>query len=133
MNPFEKLLAGVALFLFLLFSDVMVGTVVHTSLPDEKIDDVVKVFLHEPRHYSFLCKMPDSNELILRDFRNISPRIFRDVPSNKNMYVELRGIWKNIDGMHYNSVTIHIHAVSGIEGAGWDHGKFGRGQTQVIE
>jgi hypothetical protein len=30
-------------------------------------------------------------------------------------------------------LDIHIHNLDEIQGGGWNHGKFGRGKTQVIE
>jgi len=31
------------------------------------------------------------------------------------------------------SLEIHVWSEADIEGGGWDHGKFGRGQTSVIK
>ena len=107
------------------------------KIHEEKIDGVVRVFVHEPYHFSLLVKHESNGSEL--DFQNYKGweinefRVFSDVASDKEMWAK-----KIFDGRGFErqcrfELQIHIHSVNDIHSAGWDHGKFGQGQTNVIE
>ena len=59
-------------------------------------------------------------------------KIITDVSADKKMWVLTRGYYAGRDPV-YEYVEIHIHAAKDVNGGGWNHGKFGSGQTNVIE
>ena len=60
-------------------------------------------------------------------------KIFRDVPLEKQMFAEAVKSNSIMDCPRgYGSLDIHIHNIQEINGAGWDHGKFGTGRTNII-
>jgi len=81
-----------------------------------------------------LRKRPNSKELVMESYRcsNYSKcvRLFSDVNRDNKMWALVRG-----RRGHWNLsyLEIHLHSVKNIEGTGWDHGKGGKGTTQVIE
>ena len=54
--------------------------------------------------------------------------LFSDVSPTNHMWAQI--IYAK-NGL--KNLAIHIHSPKDINGAGWDHGKLGRGQTQVLE
>jgi len=103
-----------------------------------RVDNVVRVFWHEGTLYSFHVREPNSVEIKLvfthytmcvnqRTYTNI----LADVPLGNPMWVYYI-INHNWDRSCLKVLEIHIHSEKDIEGGGWNHGKFGRGQTSVI-
>lgn len=108
------------------------------ELPDKKIDRVARILMHEPDRYTFLYRVPDSKELESMTIDHIiNLSIIEDVPTNNEMWVNIKrhsgGGGRTRDEVTIDSVEIHIHGANDINGAGWNHGKFGRGQTTVVE
>jgi len=101
-----------------------------------KILNVERVYWHEGCFYSFT--VPIENSV---GFHNVSaPRglcdrdnvsIIPDVPTGEKMWVHYV-IEKRVD-TYLDKLEIHVHAVTDINGGGWNHGKLGTGQTTVIE
>jgi len=64
--------------------------------------------------------------------------ITKDVPIEQSMWVSyeiLHGSFSQPDPC-LMKLEIHIHSVKSvkdIDGAGWNHGKFGNGETSVVE
>ena len=105
-----------------------------------RIDNVVRVFWHEGTRYSLQVRKPNSAEIETIAINNNmcggkSPRdrikILADVPLLDSMWVRytVNFNW-NLDCLE--ALEIHIHSEKDIDGGGWNHGKFGRGQTSVI-
>jgi len=59
-------------------------------------------------------------------------KIFYDVPKDEKMYLEYQ---KKCSGGNLLMawMEIHIHSIDEINGGGWNRGKFGKGQTNVIQ
>ena len=100
---------------------------------DEKleIDEVVRVFMHTPRHWSVLRREQDHQLRVVEFYNDEAPLIIDDVPDGEDMrlvLVPMKG-----GGSSYSSWEVHIHKASDVNGAGSDNGKFGHGQTQVIQ
>ncbi|MFA5838452.1 MAG: hypothetical protein WC849_00740 [Candidatus Paceibacterota bacterium] len=101
---------------------------------NEKTQIVERIFMHEPTEYSFMYFKPNTNELKTATYGIESEylKIISDVkPENKPWfyYAEFNGH----NQPSYRVLIIHIRNVSDIQGGGWNHGKFGRGQTVVIQ
>lgn len=102
-----------------------------------KIDiyrNVDRVFMHEPGQYTFLVS-DDTKRLWLITPRTTSGYflIFADVSANEPMwakvtYDETKDFYEG-----RTEVEIHIHSAKEIDGAGWDFGKQGKGQTVPVE
>lgn len=103
--------------------------------PDEEIRDVVRVFMHEPNHFSVLVRANGAKEGTFIDLHWISStQYFFDVPAGQPMWVEKKDITQYPNGSAtIGRIALHLHSPQDINGAGWDHGKFGRGSTQVVE
>jgi hypothetical protein len=92
---------------------------------------VERIFMHEPEDYSFFIREPGTTELKTLKVRVLSPerlKIFEDVRTGEPCWINLGDTWNN----HSLSLDIHIDSPTRVEGAGWNHGKFGRGQTVPI-
>lgn len=107
-------------------------------IEEVRINNVVRVFWHENTRYSVQVREPGSVEI--KTIR-ISPqymcsenqlRLLADVPPEKSMWIRYV-INQNWDSDCLKLLEIHIHSEKDIEGGGWNHGKFGRGQTSVIK
>ena len=94
---------------------------------------VYRVFMHETNRYTFMTKEESEDKVWVVNV-SCSERIhlYSDVPQGERMYVEYCKKCSAGDAS-YKRVDIHIHNVDEIHGGGWDHGKFGRGQTVVVE
>lgn len=101
---------------------------------DEK-SEVVAVWKHDPGVYSVTIK--DGITLVDKSFWSdmgrATPLIITDVPEGQNMWYEAHFSDNAFNGKGYSNVRIHIHSIKDINGAGWNHGKFGSGQTQLLE
>ena len=109
-------------------------------IEEEKIDNVVRVFWHEGNNFSVMVKPSGTNRLKLIRFPEYhcdtdapGVRIFTDVESDKPMWVSSKvGFGGSVKWCVY-FVDIHIHSEKDVDGGGWNHGKFGSGQTSVIQ
>lgn len=126
----KKLAGSIAAFILL---GSLMGCVDRQTPVDEKIDNVVRIFMHSPRQFSVLVES-GSNELTLRTLPYLwgEVKIFTDVPRGQKNWVILNGYHSTMNGNHL-SLELHIHSPKDVEGGGWDHGKSGKGMTQVIE
>lgn len=100
---------------------------------DEKIENVIRVFMHEPNKFSFMIQTQESSEIRMITLEG-KAEFIADALETEKMWVIARGRQVHYGGyVSVNRLEIHIHSPKDINGAGWDHGKFGSGQTQVIE
>lgn len=101
--------------------------------PSTKRVYVDKVFMNENTRYTFITI--ENGEAIVREKSTHYPRrihLYTDVPKGERMYIEY---YEKCSGgtKMLQRLDIHIHNLDEIQGGGWNHGKFGRGETQVIE
>lgn len=125
--------------LALLFALVLVVSFVgcnQTKTKSHRLDNIARVFMNEPRIYTFLVR--DSIGLtvvVLHERRNeyehYNVQFVQDADPKSPMTAEWRGV--TTDSCLYDDLTIHIHSPIEIEGGGWDYGKFGHGTTQVVQ
>lgn len=103
------------------------------ELAQEKVENIVRVFMHEPGRYSFLIQLSNSSVVTMRTFLlyNCETKFIMDVPKNEKMWAYIK---RESDPRVFRTfIDVHIHSVRDVEGAGWNHGKFGKGQTYVIQ
>ena len=103
---------------------------------DRKLERIVRVLMHDPGHFTFLAEQPNTGELIqvtVDLHSNCGVRILQDVASDQPSWTRWE-TWTRGGGIcDVRNLEIHIHSADEVNGAGWDHGKFGRGQTTVVE
>lgn len=104
-----------------------------------RITNVVRVYMHQPCQYTFDIQVPESKEISSRTFYNmcgnmsIPVRRIADVPANLPMWVKYTRWNRGCVGTIDQNFEIHLHSVTDINGAGWDHGKGGYGTTTIVE
>ena len=111
-----------------------------------RIKNVVRVFMHEPDVYTVYYQKPGSDKIEKEYINSLGTdkvAIIADVAPDEMMHVEFacehlvpcenrKGCNKKLC-VNMKKAKIHIHSVDDINGAGWNHGRHGRGQTVVIE
>jgi len=105
------------------------------SLVTTTVKNVERVLMHEPENYTFFYTNPKApNELLpLRIPAVIKVNFFQDVPAEENSWLTFTSYGECLSICHAGLLELHLHSAQEINGAGWDHGKFGRGQTIVVE
>ena len=98
--------------------------------------NVSQVMMHDDHHYTFFVER-DNGMINKYTFRYSNPKIFHDVPKRKPMFIEYKRCIspKKLNKRVYDYtklISIHLHSATEINGGGWDHGKFGHGQTSVL-
>jgi len=100
----------------------------------EKKVYIKRVYMNEVNRYTFITKNSDGSNKVweISGWDKSVFRIYDDVPVGKEMYVEYS---KKCQGgtLFFYNVNIHIHNLYELQGGSWNHGKFGKGQTQVIK
>lgn len=94
----------------------------------ERIENIVRIFMHQPGDYSLMIKNPGSAEIETRRCPNVSVKIIQDLEPQQSIWALVQ---KRIGTT--SSMELHIHKPEDINGAGWDNGKQGKGTTTVIE
>ena len=108
------------------------------SVEKMRVDNVMRIFMHERDYFSFMIEK-DNPEIEIVTYRALDVRIIRDVPRDKKGWLDLekcRGAldsWPGRADLSCKKMEIHIHSEKEVEGGEWNHGKGGRGVTQVIE
>jgi len=110
-----------------------------------QIHNVSRIFMHELHQYTLYVQQSEKEvrtekirlwQTYKPDFTG--PDVKTDVPSNQLSWVEFDSYWKNgsacieADPCARN-VIFHLNSVAVVNGGGWDHGKYGNGQTIVVE
>ena len=95
-----------------------------------RIDGVDKIVMHEPHRYSFLVDGKFQTYTIWSGRADCVE--FVKLIDGEKPWVEAHYESKFLDGWKCCWMIIHANP-SNINGGGWDHGKFGKGQTVVIE
>ena len=105
---------------------------------EKQILHIERIFMHEPGSFTlFVASPPGSKVLselyISSRYSGTTPLYVVDVPADQLMwltYTENRSWW---DGDQISNIVIHLHGVDEVSGGGWNHGKFGHGQTEVVQ
>jgi hypothetical protein len=97
-----------------------------------KIENVTRIFMHETNNFTFFVEKPGSSEIEEIHISYARNKKLTDVPANKPMWVDVYKSSTSCGDEGYY-LEIHIHRVEDINPAGWNHGKFGKGQTTVVE
>jgi hypothetical protein len=131
----STLAAIAALFLFFVGAPAVLVLWISISdpeplLPDQKIEHVARVLEHEPGRWTVFIQRSDTPELERLSLRG-SSRWIADVPPGEEMWLVIRSVRCGTKGRCEDN-EFHIRSVKDIQGAGWNHGKFGSGQTVVI-
>jgi len=99
-----------------------------------KVDNIVRVFMHEPGAYNFLVSR---NGILVptENYRHSPQRVIIMPDVSREQFMWARVYYKEEEGYGFPQayLEIHVHSEKDIEGGGWNHGKFGRGQTVVVE
>lgn len=100
--------------------------------------DIVSVWKHAAGKYS-VSKM-NGTEIVDVDFSRIPSSgcvcnigkctLLVDVPAGSNMWCEV--YYRMEYGASFSYVTIHVRSPDDVNGAGWNHGKFGSGTTERV-
>lgn len=100
---------------------------------EKRVDNVVRVFMHQPHEYTFMIEKDGTAELETHHFRYAKIRLVADVPAEDQMWALVREVEERGGYKFVEEIVIHIHSPKDINGAGWDRGKSGSGQTHVVE
>lgn len=111
----------------LLFATVLLLSGCMGPTTPHKIDNVRRVFMHQPGHYSVLVQ--DGAELKIKDFPSHNTKLIMDAKDGK-MWVEGH---KYNDQQLWSQVIIHITSEKDIEGGGFKLGKSPEGKTNVVK
>lgn len=116
----------------------------------EKLENVVRVFMHDSSSYTLACLDNSTKEIIMR-YVKIEPyrspkfgfvgdvKIFADIPLEKPMWAEIQRYYRGgvLSGI---ALIIHVHSEKNIDGGDWEkrvqEGKFTKvikGHTSVIK
>jgi hypothetical protein len=105
--------------------------------------------MHEHDHFTLMVQNTDRtvSQISLQSLTGTT--ILTDVPQKDTPYAQYRCTGTNYQGdvsciryyegmgstyrMTVYHLTIHLHSPAEINGAGWNHGKFGSGTTTVVE
>lgn len=100
--------------------------------------NVKQLLMHETNHYSLVITDENNGaEIIdLEGFHGQNTiKIYFDVPDHKDQWAKIDFYTPPLgdDNEKVRQGEVHLHYNSKINGAGWDHGKFGKGQTVEVE
>ncbi len=124
-----------------------------TAVQPNVVSKVARVFMHEPHRFTFLVKndngslgqltVDSANIEIIPDVIEVLPMwvVYTCASRYDRQTQNYAKIWNckplPSNFSHWRTspaiVKIHIHSAEEINGADWNHGKFGRGQTIAVE
>ena len=108
----------------------------NNEITEGKIVNVERIYWHEGCKYSFTVPTEGSlgfhNESVPGLCTSDDVSIIPDVPVGEKMWVYYVNTF-SLGDRFLNKMEIHVHTLADINGGGWNHGKFGHGQTTVIE
>lgn len=100
---------------------------------DQKITNIERIFMHEPVSYTIWTRDPGAKQDRELTFLHVeSVKRFYDVAVDERPWAWVYG--RKITGfapvLH---LELHLRSAKDVDGAGWNHGKFGRGTTNAVE
>ncbi len=105
------------------------GPTMHHS---NKYVGVKKLLVHEGGVYSVFVPS-EKGGYVQKGLVRCEATFFDDVPQEEDMWAEEVYDLSDMNGLHNAHCYFHIHSLKEINGGGWNHGKSGSGQTNVIE
>ncbi len=118
------------LFAFACFAVLLVGCSREHHLI--KIEGIKEISQHEVDRYSILIpnqKGGYETKLLVR----CEAEFYEDVLPEKDMWVEEAYVTESSSTSGFDGHCIfHVHSLKELNGGGWNHGKFGSGQTTII-
>lgn len=100
----------------------------------KRIDHIERILMHNSGSYTVFSKDPNTSKLREDFVKYCKVDLIADLDKDKECYGTItyqpRNEWAETN---YISAEFHIHSAKEINGAGWDHGKFGKGQTAEVE
>ena len=129
-----NLIIGIAFILFLLIFFIVLAFQRSSYVASFPVYGVQRVLMHEIDFYTFLIREPNSTKLKSLSLSYHDDKSFvliSDVAPDKDMWLNLKCRVDPTDKCF--EIEIHLHSAKDINGAGWNHGKFGKGQTDVVE
>lgn len=106
------------------------------SVPqDERVDDVVRIFMHERGRYTVLKQSAVESSIVEQKVPGYScdatATYVPDVPKDQPMWLSVH--YEGTYIQYSARIIFHVHSAQDIGGAGWNHGKAGSGQTVVVQ
>jgi len=98
------------------------------KIPPTKVE---AVYFHERGNYSVALRIGDEIQIKPARAGRAPVRIVLD--AEDHMWYECDATWDNFYGTSTGECVIHIRDVGDISTAGWNHGKFGSGNTTRIQ
>ena len=114
-----------------------------------RVSGITRILMHEPGYFTFLVEHNNSkkvgqlrvvtykdNTTILEDLQeNQSISIEYSCGSFPGEFYQCKPIPLNFSNWSVRAIKliIHLHSVKEVGGAGWNHGKFGSGNTTVVQ
>jgi len=145
----ERLFSGCVTVLGFLMVIALVGFVVFTIHQEskvvesgqEEIHDIATIYMHELSSYTVVVRegeveRPISLYLVPLTLQEMQDaiRIVRDVEKGDSPWLEYYYEMKGSSAVkNIHSITFHLSPEYNIQGGGWNHGKFGQGQTLILE
>jgi len=125
----------VSVVLFIRFNQTTIATVEPIKKPKFVESKIFfdRIFMHEIEHYSTFSVNEDKNVAINSYHRGLYNKftLICDVETGDKMWADVsdNGNWME----RKYDVIFHIRSLKDLNGAGWNHGKFGIGNTVLIE
>src|SRR6185436_2921716 len=101
-------------------------------LPDETIQGVTRIFMHNPNVYSVMIQDPTTKVMTIKSLPTChgggnpcTSQFIPDVPNDQLMWVLIKTYRQETDTVKLSAVEFHVHSEQDVEGGGWNHGKQG--------
>lgn len=121
-------------YVLLALSFLLLGCEVHSNVKPKT--PIIALYMHEVGNYSVAVQEGEHIRMIefRRQMITIPTKIIADVPNNDSMWFECFGTYHEMKSWSEDArCEIHIRNIDDINTAGWDHGKFGKGNTIRIQ
>ena len=107
---------------------------------DVKIENIERIHYHEGASFTYWQRVEGHKIIPIRfrhswwGYEKTKIIIYDDLKPDEKMWAIERGSGDpHEEGSVVDYVEIHVHSIKEIQGGGWNHGKFGRGTTTVVE
>jgi len=115
-----------------------VGCSESTKPYEQKIENIERIFMHEPGRYSIFVRTPRTNQCHFEKIAgygggDVQVFLYTDVKHGNPMWITIKGENFPNGQKYYHTLEFHVRDMESIQGGGWDHGKFGKGTTSVVQ